>query len=83
MINANDILKHQWLRGKIEFVGKKTKTGLIKSEDGTLLIEFDERAPAAFDELNENDTVLFTLTQDKPDPRGVLKAEKLLSVKPK
>jgi cold shock CspA family protein len=83
MINAREILKQKWMRGKIEFVGKRSKTGLIKSEDGDLLIEFDEHAPTTFDQLNENDTVLFTLANTEPDERGILKAEKLLSVKQK
>ena len=32
-----EIASQDWLRGKIEIIGSKTRTGLIKTEDGTLV----------------------------------------------
>ncbi len=79
MNEQEDIMRQEWLKGKIEVIGKKTKTGLIKAEDGTL-VAFNENAPIAFERLSEMDTVLFTLTKDKPDARGVMQAQQLLPV---
>ena len=79
MNEQEDIMRQEWFKGEIKIIGEKTKTGLIKAEDGTL-VEFNESAPMSFERLSEMDTVLFTLTGDKADARGVMKAQQLLPV---
>ena len=74
------IASQEWLRGTIEAIGMKTRTGLIKTEDG-MLVEFDESASTVFDRLSETEAVLVTLTDDGPDARGVKKAQQILPLR--